>query len=93
MTHLAVRVKPNSRKPGISVDETGVEIRVSEQPHDGRANEAARTLLAQALDIPRSRITLIRGARSKEKAFAVEGLEHDTILARLRAYAAQAKRS
>jgi hypothetical protein len=82
--HIIVRVKPGSRKSGIKISEETVVVRVNEPAQDGRANEAVRALLAEALGVPRSRISLARGARSKEKAFAVEGLERDAILVSLR---------
>ena len=88
-TLIVVRVKAASRKPGISVHDAEIEIRVNEAPQDGRANEAVRAALAEALDLPRGRVTLTRGARSKQKTFAIDGLEHDTILARLRAHCAE----
>jgi uncharacterized protein YggU (UPF0235/DUF167 family) len=90
---IIVRVKPNARKPGISIDEIGIEIRVNEPAQDGLANEAARASLAEALNLPRSRVTLTRGARSKEKAFTIDGLDNETIRARLNAYRAKMKRS
>jgi uncharacterized protein YggU (UPF0235/DUF167 family) len=86
VAQIVVHVKPGSRKSGVDMSEGVVMLRVIEQAQDGRANEAARALLATTLGIPRRRISLARGARSKEKAFAVEGVERDAILARLLAY-------
>jgi uncharacterized protein YggU (UPF0235/DUF167 family) len=84
-TTLAVRVKPNAKKPGITIDGETVEVRVRELPVEGRANDAVRDALAAALGIPRSRIALARGARSKAKAWTIEGLSRETALERLRA--------
>jgi uncharacterized protein YggU (UPF0235/DUF167 family) len=85
---IAVRVKPNAKKPGIALDGETVEVRVRELPIEGRANEAVRDALAAALGIPRSRVELARGPRSKAKAFSIEGLSRATVFARLRAAAA-----
>lgn len=87
-TTLVVRVKPNAKKPGIALDGETVEIRVRALPIEGRANDAVRDALAEALGIPRSRITLARGARSKAKAWTIEGLSREVAFARLRASAA-----
>ena len=87
-TTLVVRVKPNAKKPGISLDGDTVEIRVRALPIEGRANDAVRDALAEALGIPRSRITLARGARSKAKAWTIEGLSRAAAFERLRAHAA-----
>lgn len=83
VTDIVVRVKPNSHRPGIEVEGSRILVRVGEPPHDGRANDAVRELLAEALDLPRGRVNLKRGARSREKTFSIEGLERDIILARL----------
>ena len=83
VTDLVVRVKPNAHKPGIELEGGNILVRVAEPPHDGRANEAVRELLAEALDLPRSRVRLKRGARSREKTFTIEGLDRDAVLARL----------
>jgi hypothetical protein len=87
-TTLVVRVKPNAKKPGISLDGDTVEIRVRALPIEGRANDAVRDALAEALGIPRSRITLARGARSKAKTWTIEGLSREVAFARLRAFSA-----
>jgi hypothetical protein len=83
---VAVLAKPGSKSPGLSWDGAHLVIRVRERAVDGKANEAVRKALAKALDVAPSRIALVRGARSKEKFFAVSGLTRagiDTKLARL----------
>jgi uncharacterized protein YggU (UPF0235/DUF167 family) len=87
-TTLVVRVKPNAKKPGIALDGETVEIRVRALPIEGRANDAVRDALAEALGIPRSRITLARGAHSKAKAWTIEGLSRAATFERLHAHAA-----
>jgi len=84
---VAVIAKPGSTSPGLSWDGSHLVIRVSERAVDGKANEALRLALAKALDIAPSRIALARGARSKQKLFAVSGFTRiaiDAKLARLR---------
>lgn len=66
---IAVRVTPNARRPGIERKDEQILIRVSEPPEAGRATEAARVALAQAMGVAKSRLTLIRGATSREKLF------------------------
>jgi uncharacterized protein YggU (UPF0235/DUF167 family) len=84
---VTVIAKPGSTSPGLSWDASHLVIRVRERAVDGKANEAVRRALAKALDTAPSRVALVRGARSKEKLFAVSGLTRATIdakLARLR---------
>ena len=69
---LAVRVTPGAAAPGIRLTEHGLAVRVTELPADGRATEAARVLLATALGVAKTRLTLDRGARSRDKVFRLD---------------------
>ncbi len=42
-------------------------VRVRAKPQDGAANDAVLAMLAKALNIAPSRLTLLRGATSREK--------------------------
>lgn len=64
---LALRVTPGARVQGIAVADGRVEVKVRAKPQDGAANDAVIELLAEALGIAPSRITLLRGATSREK--------------------------
>lgn len=68
---IAVRVTPNSRRILL---EPGVPVRISVTvvPEDGRATLAARDLLAKAMGVAKSRLTLIRGAKSRDKLFRLD---------------------
>lgn len=74
---ISIRVRPRSAKPGIGcwrIDAGGreeLEVRVSEAPTDGCANEAVMKLLARALGISRSEVTIISGATSRNKRIAI----------------------
>ena len=64
---LVLRVTPGARVQGISVTAGRVEVKVRAKPQDGAANDAVIELLAEALGVAPSRITLLRGATSREK--------------------------
>lgn len=64
---LALRVTPGARVPGIAVADGQVEVKVRAKPQDGAANDAVIELLAEALGTAQSRITLLRGATSRQK--------------------------
>ena len=74
---IAVRVTPRSAKPGIGAWRTGadgreeLEIRVAEAPADGAANEAVLRLLAKALGISRSELSIISGQSSRHKRLSI----------------------
>jgi uncharacterized protein YggU (UPF0235/DUF167 family) len=52
---------------------------VAARPVDGAANEALLRLLADALSVPRSRLSLRSGGRSRAKVIEVEGVEPEWI--------------
>jgi uncharacterized protein (TIGR00251 family) len=74
---LAVRVTPRSSRPGIGDWRTGadgreeLEVRVGEAPADGAANGAVVKLLAKALGISRSEVTIISGHAARHKRIAI----------------------
>jgi uncharacterized protein YggU (UPF0235/DUF167 family) len=58
------------------VGEAGeLSVRVRAVPADGAANAALLALLARALDVPHSAVVLQRGASSRTKRVAVEGVD------------------
>jgi hypothetical protein len=74
---LPIRVTLRSAKPGIGGWRAGadgreeLEVRVAEAPADGAANEAVIKLLAKALGISRSELSIISGAASRHKRVAI----------------------
>jgi uncharacterized protein (TIGR00251 family) len=74
---VAIRVTARSARPGIGGWRQGadereeLEVRVAEAPADGAANEAVVKLLARALGISRSEVSIISGHASRHKRVAV----------------------
>lgn len=74
---LAVRVTPRSAKPGLGGWRAGadgreeLEVRIAEAPSDGAANDAVVKLLAKALGISRSEVSIISGHGSRHKRVAL----------------------
>lgn len=69
---LALRVTPGARSEGLEIAGGQLLAKVRAKPQDGAANDAVRDLLAAALGLAPSRITLLRGATSREKLFRVD---------------------
>ena len=82
---VTVRVAPRSGRTAVEVDERGILVRVRAAPEAGRATEAARRALADALGVPASSTRLRRGARSRMKVFEVPGLDQAGAEVRLKA--------
>ncbi|WP_343502982.1 DUF167 domain-containing protein [Alloyangia pacifica] len=71
-TVLELRVTPKASRNEIREEEGQIRVYVTTVPENGKANEAVIKLLSKALGVPKSRLTLIRGATSRDKAFRVE---------------------
>ena len=81
---LQVRVTPRASQDKIVGWEGDVlRVRVTAPPVEGRANDALLRLLARALDVPTSRLRLVRGQTQRNKVVAAEGLSEDEVRARL----------
>ena len=81
---IEIRVQPRASRNAISGMQAGVlRIRVTAPPVNGQANAAAIALLAQALDVPKSAIRLVKGASSREKTLAIQSLSQEELNQRL----------
>ncbi|MBK5221135.1 MAG: DUF167 domain-containing protein [Thermoleophilia bacterium] len=81
---IAVRLRPRGRADELLGIEDGVlAARVSAPPVDGKANRALCKLIAKRVGVAPSRVTVLRGERSREKLIGVEGVEPAALLAAL----------
>ncbi len=81
---LTVRVRPwASRNEIVAAGGASLRVRVTAPPAGGAANEAVRGLLAEALDCPRSAVTILGGHSARTKIVAVAGLSPADLRARL----------
>jgi len=74
---LKVRVIPNAKKTGFDGrrDDEWV-LRLNAPAIEGKANKAAIAFIAEQLNVPRSRISLISGEKSRHKIFEIVGLDN-----------------
>ena len=78
---LTIKVKPGSRRPGISRAGSGLVVAVRERAVDGRANAALIAAVAAWLGLAPRCVTIEHGAGGRTKRLAIEGIDE-------RAYAA-----
>ena len=72
---VAVHVQPRSGTTAVTGRHgDALRIRVAAPPVDGRATEAARRVLADALGVSSGSVELVSGERSRLKRFRVAGL-------------------
>jgi uncharacterized protein (TIGR00251 family) len=71
---LSVRVHPGARKNAVTgIHADALKIALTSPPVDGRANEALIEFVAEALRLPRARITLVAGISSRSKTLRITG--------------------
>ena len=69
---LAVRVTPGARVEALEIAEGKLLAKVRARPEDNKATAAAIELVAKGLGIAASRVSLLRGATSREKLLQIE---------------------
>jgi hypothetical protein len=79
-----VKVTPRASRTQVNGCVEGVlRLKVQAPPVEGAANEAVIRFLAEALEVPKSRIEVVRGGTSREKTIRVEGCPMERLLGRL----------
>ena len=68
---IAVRATPRAKRNAIE-DGDPLRIWVTAPADEGRANDAVRKLLAKALGVAPTRLTLIRGQTARDKLFQLD---------------------
>lgn len=68
---LAVRVTPGARVEALEIAEGRLFAKVRAKPEDGKANAAVVELVARGLGLAPSRLTLLKGATSRDKLLGV----------------------
>ncbi|MDP2912552.1 MAG: DUF167 domain-containing protein [Candidatus Omnitrophota bacterium] len=69
---ITVRVRPNSKEAAVEkLGDKEFILRVKAPAREGMANEAAIGLLSEYLKIPKSRIRVVKGHKSKFKLMEI----------------------
>jgi hypothetical protein len=80
MASLMIRLQPRAKRNAIVEERDGVlRVSVAAAPVDGRANAALCKLIAKRAGVARSRVSVVRGERSREKVVQVEGMALDEL--------------
>lgn len=81
---LSIRVQPNSSREGVGeVRNDALIIRLNAPAVEGKANDALIRFISRKLDVPKSRIAIIRGEKNRTKSIAVQGLSPEAVAQRL----------
>lgn len=69
---IAVRVTPKASRNAVVLDDGAIRVYVTVVPESGKATAAVTRLLAGALGVAKSRLTLVRGETARDKVFRLD---------------------
>ncbi len=74
---IKIRVTPKASSNRIKVEKQAdgsdlIRVYVTTVPEDGKANKAVVEILAKALDVPKSSLTITQGLTSKDKTISIQ---------------------
>mgnify|MGYP003349670080 FL=1 len=70
---IDLRVQPRARKTMLEVSDTTLKAAVTAPPEDGKANDAVIALLAEQWRVPKSSMSVLKGAASRNKTVVLAG--------------------
>jgi len=78
---IRVRVTARASRDELAGLRDGVlQVRVTAPPVDGKANQAVCRLVAKAVGVGRTSVSVVRGERSRDKVVRVEGVDEAAAL-------------
>jgi uncharacterized protein len=81
---LSIRLTPRAARERIVAGPDGAcSAHVTAPPVEGAANEALCRLVAKAAGVPPSRVSVVRGHRSRLKVVRIEGIDAASARARI----------
>jgi uncharacterized protein len=70
---IIVSIKTNSKVEGVEkISEQEYIVRVNALPVEGKANKRIIELLSEYFDLPKSKVSLVSGQKSKKKVFELK---------------------
>lgn len=77
---LKIKVQPNASRNELGgVVDGSLRVRLTAPPVEGAANKECIRFLSKELHIAKSRITIIRGQRGREKVLRIEGMKKEEL--------------
>ncbi len=77
---INVKAQPRSSKSGIDgLAGDAVKVRIRSAPVDGKANKELVETIADAFDLPKSRVEFRSGETSKQKRILLRGISAATV--------------
>jgi len=84
MVKLSVHVVPNAKIDKVVGEQGGaIKIKLRAPAVESKANAALINLLAERLKVPKLKIVLLRGHKSRDKLVRIDGLSEEELRRRL----------
>lgn len=83
MAEIDVKVQPRSSQNKIEVDGDAIKVWVTAAPTDGQANTAVCELVAKAMGVAKTKVSVVRGETSRVKRLDIAEYDLDTIRQKL----------
>ncbi len=78
---IRVRLTPRSGRNEIAGWQKALlRVRVTAPPIEGKANAALERLIAKALGVPKRDVSVVSGARGREKTVEIAGMSQDEVV-------------
>jgi uncharacterized protein len=69
---IRVRVTPNARVANVTkIGDASFEVKVNERAEGGKANKRLLEILSEYFNVPKSKISIVSGAKSRDKIVEV----------------------
>lgn len=83
-TRLTVRAKPRAKASRVTRAEgVSIDVALAAPPVDGAANDELLRVLSAVLKVPRSALSIVRGASGRQKVVEVHGPTEAEVVTRL----------
>lgn len=69
--NIEIKVIPNAKKRAITRSESGITVRLTALPLEGRANDELLEYFSDLFKVKRSAIRIIRGERGRHKVLSI----------------------
>jgi len=77
---LTLKILPNAKKNSIeSYSNDYLKIKISAPPRDSKANQELLKFLSKTFNISKSKISIIKGEKSRNKTIEIAGIDKETI--------------
>lgn len=77
---MDVHIQPRASRNGlVGIHEGSLKVRLTAPPVEGKANEECIRYLAECFNIPKSRMEIMQGHKSRRKTILLRGIAPESI--------------